>query len=62
MNCLFRPVNVAFPGLMLLAGFPAPGKIRENQGKKFLLESQGICQGKSGNFGLTEVYQVSILI
>ena len=40
------------------SGFPASGKIRENQGKKILLESQE----NSGNFALTEVNKVSTLI
>ena len=39
----------------LSAGFPASGKTRENQGKFF-------PSGKSGNFALTEVNQISTLI
>ena len=51
--------------MIMIPGFPASGRIRENN---FLLESQVKSgdfvesQGKSGNFALTEVNQISTLI
>ena len=43
---------------LLMSGFPASRKIRENQGKNFSSGKSGNfveSQGKSGNFALTEV-------